>query len=94
MRVPRVFLLLGQILFPPRCASCAELLPIAYKRKTALCEDCQPLFISAMRIQCGECFLPFSDCRCALPRLRRSGVDMHVKLSPYNDKEGRTEVVQ
>ena len=94
MRVPRFLHLVGQLIFPPRCALCAELLPPAYKRETALCEDCQPLFLSAMRIQCRECFLPFSDCRCALSRLRRSGVDMHVKLSPYNDKEGRSEVVQ
>lgn len=75
---------LRYLLSPPRCLACGELIPID-RVKGALCATCLPIWQSAIRRQCRDCFLPYFDCRCVLPRLARAGVTAQLKLMPYDE---------
>lgn len=75
---------LHHLFSPPRCLACGELIPLG-RVKGPLCETCLPLWQATIRKQCRDCFLPYFDCRCVLPRLARMGVTAQVKLVPYDE---------
>lgn len=75
---------LRHLFSPPRCLACGELIAID-RVKGPLCETCLPLWQTTIRRQCRDCFLPYFDCRCVLPRLARVGVTAQVKLVPYDE---------
>ena len=67
----RLFRFIGSILFPPRCAVCGELLPIAenkYDASACLCEGCRGDWERAKLESCPECLCPSHMCLCSSER--------------------------
>ena len=77
--------LLLNLLFPPRCAGCDELIPISDWRRgeECLCRDCRAAWVISKLATCAECGEAMMDCRCMPPRLEESGMQALCKLSVY-----------
>ena len=85
--------LLTDLFLPPRCLVCNRRLPVS-PGKTAppLCPDCAFLWEAALRASCPACYAAYPDCRCATPAMRRAGVDVLVKLGPYDEEKEHAPV--
>lgn len=81
--------LLKNLLFPPRCAGCHQLLsPLPQKGATPLfCRDCALQFEKEMRLACHVCNLPFPECRCQPSCMKKAGALGLLKLAPYGEGE-------
>lgn len=77
------------LLYPPFCAMCGELLPIDYA-DDALCDRCRGRWEEAKGKRCPECGRREDECRCTIPDLKRMGVEC-AHLVPYRDQSGRIE---
>ena len=77
--------LLLNLLFPPRCAGCDELIPVSDWRRgeECLCRDCRAAWELAKLAKCAECGEEMPDCRCMPPWLEESGMQALCKLSVY-----------
>ncbi len=74
------------LIFPPRCAVCSELLPVALKGSVPmLCAECEKRLREEMMVQCKKCYLPMADCRCVPSVMAKRGFIAHVKLLPFSD---------
>ena len=77
---------LKDLIFPPRCAACAELLPVSIKGNIPmLCPNCERAMKKEMMTQCKECYLPMADCRCVPKIMATKGFAAHLKLLPFSD---------
>lgn len=77
--------LLQSLLFPPRCAGCDRLIPVADWRRGAqcFCPDCRAAWERAKLTPCPRCGEAQLDCRCMPPALRAAGMDTLLALSAY-----------
>ncbi len=75
---------LRDILFPPRCAACGDVLPRGSESR-ALCDACLAAFRDEVGRGCEACGVPFAECRC---RPRDFVPDEFVFALPYDRKEG------
>lgn len=81
--------LLKNLLFPPRCAACGQLLsPLPQNGVQRLfCEECALQFEREMRLACPSCNLPYPECRCQPSCMKRAGSLAYIKLAPYGEGE-------
>lgn len=77
--------LLLNLLFPPRCAGCDELIPVSDWRRgeECLCRDCRAAWELSKLATCSECGEAMMDCRCMPRQLEESGMQALCKLSGY-----------
>lgn len=81
----RIFTVIAALFFPPRCAGCGKRLPPPVEKEgAAFCAECAKNWQSAMRVQCTQCFQPYSSCQCQPHEMKRAGVHALLKLAPYN----------
>lgn len=78
-RQPSFFRRCADLLYPPKCISCHALL----ETPGAFCPPCCRAFREHLALQCPTCLLPFSQCRCAGPFLRRHGISHLYKAFAY-----------
>ena len=53
-----------ELLFPPRCAACRELLTLKEREGGALCTSCMAEWRAATEVKCEKCFLAAKECHC------------------------------
>ena len=77
--------LLKNLLFPPMCAGCDTLIPVADWRRgeECFCPDCRAAWELAKLALCPRCGEARMDCRCMPPVLSRSGMETLVALTAY-----------
>jgi predicted amidophosphoribosyltransferase len=77
---------LKELLFPPRCVVCDQLLPIDPQRATPdLCKECKDAWEREVVRQCPDCFMAYSRCHCMPKGMQTAGVQSYVKLVPYGE---------
>jgi ComF family protein len=75
----------GRLIFPPRCASCRELLPFdAEGGGSVLCPDCRSEWELEKLAACPICGKSMIDCRCMPEMISESGCACLVKLVSYD----------
>ena len=81
--------LLVNLLFPPRCAGCDELIPVADWRRgdECLCRECRAAWELSKLEVCPACHEPMLDCRCMTDFLEESGMQALRKLTAYGTGE-------
>ena len=87
--------LLRNLLFPPKCAGCDELIPVADWRRgeECLCRTCRAAWETAKLEVCPECHEPMIDCRCMTHLLEEAGMQSLRKLMWYGAAEGNQRTV-
>lgn len=77
--------LILNLLFPPKCAACGEVLDIDItKRHTSpLCARCRRVYELAKTEECAECGLSAEHCRCMPKNMAREGCSSLLKLAFY-----------
>lgn len=87
--------LLLNLLFPPRCAGCDELIPVAEWRRgeECLCRECRAVWELAKLAKCTECGEAMVDCRCMPKLLEESGMQTLRRLVAYGREEDQRSVV-
>ena len=74
------------LIFPPACGACGELLSVSAKGAVPmLCPNCKKGFEREMMAQCKACYLPMADCRCVSDAMAARGCVAHIKLAPFSD---------
>lgn len=84
------------LLFPPKCAGCDELIPVADWRRgeECLCRDCRAAWELAKLEICPACHESMIDCRCMTHLLEESGMQALRKLMWYGPADGDQRAVQ
>lgn len=72
---------LVNLLFPPRCAGCYELLP--FNSKEALCDECRKKWEAHKNENCSRCGQPIPFCWCNVPNNKEGSVDSEYHLVQY-----------
>lgn len=77
--------IVSNLLFPPRCVNCGELLyiDITEKQKKSLCEKCRAFLESEKVRSCPECGVDMKNCRCMPKALSKAGCSALLKLVSY-----------
>lgn len=80
---------LGNLLFPPKCVGCGELIAkdIFDPCNLPLCEDCRTKWEKEKLERCPDCELEMTICGCSSKLLEKSGVNEAVKLFNYSVKK-------
>lgn len=73
-----------RVIYPPRCVSCAEILPIGCD--AGLCEVCAPIYEVHNDEECGVCVQPLTKCECPNRYLKRHNIHRCGKLVKYTPK--------
>lgn len=79
----------ADLFFPPKCASCGELLPFKGlfgsdpALESALCPNCLPLWEREKKEKCGVCEQEVSNCRCVTKIMQSAGCKAFCKLVFY-----------
>ena len=83
--------LASNLLFPPHCANCGELLDIKLTDKVidALCPKCRAIYETEKRRECAVCGLEMRLCRCMPKNMERAQCTALLKLISYrpNDED-------
>ncbi|MBE6538379.1 MAG: ComF family protein [Ruminococcaceae bacterium] len=79
-------------IFPPKCASCGELLESAPRRirekgGDALCPECRAEWEKEKLKKCSYCGQAMMDCLCAPWLMRKNGHNTLIKLVSYHSRE-------
>lgn len=72
------------LLFPPRCAACRELLE---ENEKIMCRTCDAAYREAVARECPECLKPMRSCTCPNRFLDRHGIHKVAKLFRYRPRE-------
>lgn len=81
------------LVFPPRCANCEELLDfIGTKSTDALCKECLEKWEIEKADTCGYCMKEVRECTCMTEALEKSGCKAFYKLTYY--RHGTRSFVQ
>jgi ComF family protein len=82
------FELFKNLLFPPKCISCEELLDISLTEKCekVLCSSCRGKFEKAKLYTCSECMHDMLDCRCMPKLLKASDACALISLFIYQPR--------
>ncbi|MBQ8431967.1 MAG: ComF family protein [Clostridia bacterium] len=75
--------LLFNLLFPPKCASCGQLLPHDIADAEALCPVCRAEWESEILETCGICAKPVGECSCMTERMGKAKCAGFSKLVYY-----------
>lgn len=79
------FDLATNLVFPPRCANCGELISmdICKKQIDPLCPTCRMHYENEKQIECNVCGLAMSFCRCMPKNMSRAQCTALLKLVSY-----------
>lgn len=75
--------LLSRLLFPPKCAVCAELFPYDVADEIALCEDCRKKWDNETLETCGVCAQKVGECLCVTDEMSKARIASFSKLTYY-----------
>lgn len=80
-----LFSMLLNLMFPPKCVNCGELLEIDIMKKpvTPLCGKCRMILEKEKVKSCSECGLDMKSCRCMPKILSEAGCSVLLKLVSY-----------
>ena len=84
IRIPRIYFV-GNLLFPPKCMNCGELLDIPLNKRVdaPLCERCRQLWEREKASPCHRCGLDMKLCACIPKPLEKAGCTALLKLISY-----------
>ncbi len=74
---------LTELLFPPKCVGCHELLDWHLSKKGAFCAACQRRFESETLEQCGICAKAVKECLCVTKVMEKARCEALVKRVYY-----------
>ena len=79
----------GNLLFPPKCAGCRELIgkDIFDPCRIPLCDECRAKWEKEKLERCPDCELEMTICNCSSKMLEKAGVEGAVKLFNYSVKK-------
>ena len=89
----KLWSLIRNLAFPPRCACCREILPAVeenYGAGSCLCKKCYGLWNRAKEENCPECLCPSHTCVCA-PKTSRLKNSKLPKLLTYTPNTNNTQ---
>ncbi|MBE6529534.1 MAG: ComF family protein [Ruminococcaceae bacterium] len=81
--------ILADLLFPPKCPACGELLPYRgffgakEEKSSALCAECTSLWKKEKEELCGICGESVANCLCATKTMQSAGCNCFCKLVYY-----------
>lgn len=86
--------LIQNLLFPPKCANCGELLDIELSSKLTdpLCPDCRLDFESEKERECNTCGLAMKFCRCMPRAMNRAQCTALLKLISYRNEDNSMSI--
>lgn len=74
---------LSELLFPPKCVGCGNLLDWATPNKGAFCASCESIWSSEKRETCGICAKAVKECFCATEAMQKAGCEGFCKAVYY-----------
>jgi len=77
-----------ELLFPPKCAACGELLPWDGEEKNALCPSCRQEWEREKRSVCAICSRELPRCECMTSEMKKAGCATFCKLVYYRQGDG------
>lgn len=79
----------SNLLFPPKCANCNELLDIALckRNKDALCPSCRLHYENEKQRECNICGLAMEFCRCMPKNMQKAQCTALLKLISYRTND-------
>ena len=80
---PTVARRLLNLLYPPKCTGCGELLA----EGDVFCPECQRKFSEQLQLCCPKCLKLYSECECADPFLQNHGIRRIYKMYPYQSEK-------
>lgn len=86
VKLNRLGNLAKNLLFPPRCISCGELLDTRLRERVGvpLCKECRASFEHQRLRECPRCGLQMKFCRCMPTPMKRAQCLSLLKLVPYD----------
>ncbi len=77
------------LLFPPKCANCNELLDISLseRNKDALCPSCRLHYENEKQRECNICGLAMEFCRCMPKHMQKAQCTALLKLISYRSND-------
>lgn len=86
MKINNVIL---NLLFPPQCANCNELLDISLKEKaiSPLCPSCRLHYENEKQRECNICGLSMEFCRCMPKNMQKAQCSALLKLISYRSND-------
>lgn len=80
---------ISNLLFPPKCANCNELLDIKLveQNKDALCFTCRSYYENEKQRECNICGLSMEHCRCMPKNMEKAQCTALLKLISYRTKD-------
>lgn len=84
------------LLFPPKCANCGELLNVDINKKHTdpLCAQCRLSFENEKSAECGMCGLEMRFCRCMPQKMNKAQCTCLLKLISYKPDDDKTKINQ
>lgn len=81
--------LFSNLLFPPKCSNCGELLKIEIDKKvyTTLCPSCRIHYENEKQRECAFCGLSMKFCRCMPKNMEKAQCSGLLKLISYRSKD-------
>ena len=76
------------LVFPPKCASCKEILP--YYSEELLCDKCAEKWKAEKETKCPKCRKTLALCRC-MPESCAGTLEMLVSVAPYTSSGSVTD---
>jgi len=71
------------LLYPPKCTGCGELLASG----DVFCPECRRMFSEQLELCCPKCLKVYSECECADPFLQNQGIRHIYKMYPYQSEK-------
>ena len=86
--------LIENLVFPPKCANCGELLEIdiTKKQSAALCKSCRAQLESEKAIECQRCGLQMQFCRCMPKNMEKAQCTALLKLVLYRPTDDKMKI--
>ena len=81
--------IISNLLFPPKCANCNELLDIKLneKNRDALCPTCRLYYENEKQRECNICGLSMEFCRCMPKNMEKAQCTALLKLISYRTND-------
>lgn len=85
---------ISNLLFPPKCANCNELLDIKLEEKNrdALCPACRSHYESEKQRECNACGLAMEFCRCMPKNMEKAQCTALLKLISYRTNDDSLKI--
>lgn len=90
----RMIITAKNLLFPPKCANCGELLDVRISEKIIdpLCKDCRAHFESEKLVECPTCGLAMQFCACMPKAMKNAQCTALLKLVSYKHEKSEMPI--